>query len=67
MGDYLRDVDHEFEVAGSLGRSKEQEILHYGPFRVNSILTLENLKFIKLKYQIPADFRLEVANLIKAE
>ena len=55
--DDTRDMDPESEVACFLDRS---EVSDFGPFRVDSILTLEDWEIISIKYQIPAEFRLEV-------
>ena len=58
LGDDVRNVDPESEVACFLGRP---EVLNFDPFRVDSILTFKDLEIIKLKYQVPIEFRLEVA------
>ena len=62
LGDHIRDADQESKAVGSSGRFEENKILDYGPFGINSILSSEDLEFIKLNYQIPANFRLEVIN-----
>ncbi|KAG1334062.1 hypothetical protein COCNU_03G001810 [Cocos nucifera] len=46
---------------GSLGRSEEHEVSDYGSSRIDFVLTLDDLKIIRMKYHIPKDFKLEVA------
>ena len=48
-----------------LDQNLRPKVSDFGPFRVNSILTPEDLKILRLKYQVPVEFRLEVAILEK--
>ena len=54
-------MDLRFDGASSLDRPEVSKVPDFGPFHVNSILTPEYLKVFRLKYQIWAKFRLEVA------
>ena len=40
------------DVACTLGRP---EVSNFGPFRVNAVLTPEDLEIIRLKYQVPVE------------
>ena len=56
----MRDMDLESEIAYSSSRPEASGVSDFGPFRMNSIITLEDLEIIRLKYQIPVEFKLEV-------
>ena len=54
--------DRDFGGIGSLDKFEEREVMDYGPFRIDSILSSEDLKVIKMKYHVPNDFKLEVTD-----
>ena len=59
----MRGTDSESEVAYSSGRLEGSGSSNFGSFRVTSVLTLKDLEIIKLKYQVPTEFRQEVVIL----
>ena len=58
-----RDGNLGSDVASSSDRPKVTEVPNFGPFWINSILTLEDLEVIRLRYQIPIEFKLQVTVL----
>ena len=62
-GDNVRGIDPESNIACSSDSPEVSEGPDFGPFRVNSILTPEDLEIIRLKYRIPTEFKLEVTVL----
>ncbi|KAG1334648.1 hypothetical protein COCNU_03G007670 [Cocos nucifera] len=53
--------DHDSGVIGSPGQSEEREVSDYNSFRIDFVLSSEDLEVIRMKYHIFDDFKLEVA------
>ena len=58
LKDNIRNIDPASDIACSSGRP---EISDFNPYRVDSILYSEDLEVLILKYQIPSEYKLEVA------